>query len=46
MTLLILWIGLTIGNFIFTFFYDQEWIKAFDRSYFQGIALIVVGVMT
>jgi hypothetical protein len=37
---IIVFLGLTTGNFILQFFRDQDWAVAFERSFFQAIAII------
>jgi len=39
--LFMLWLGLTIGNFIWVLLTTREWRIAFERSYFQAVALIM-----
>jgi len=34
-------VGLTLGNFVFQALAKHEWGKAIERSFFQGIALVV-----
>jgi hypothetical protein len=42
--LMSLFIGLCIGNFLFQLVIGQDFMKAFDRSWFQGAALVAVWI--
>lgn len=39
-TLILLFVGLAISNFVYQAFKEQEWDKAIERSWFQVIALV------
>ncbi len=39
-------IGLIIGNFIYAGFVSFNWESAFERSFFQSIAIMTVAVIT
>lgn len=41
-SLLLLWFGLGIGNFAWAALTAWDWKEAFERSFFQGIALLAV----
>ena len=43
--LFMLWLGLTIGNFIWVLLTTREWLIAFERSYFQAAALITAYIV-
>lgn len=38
--LFMLWIGFTIGNFLWMWLTTKDWKGAFDRSYFQAAILL------
>lgn len=38
---IILMIGLAMANFLWEAMTDKDWERAFERSYFQGWALLV-----
>lgn len=40
-----LFIGLAAGNFVFQVFTNQNWMVAFDRSFFQFVALFSVWIV-
>jgi hypothetical protein len=39
--ILVLWLSLVIGNFLWQFFGDANWPIAIERSYFQAVALLL-----
>jgi hypothetical protein len=42
MNLFFVWFWLTIGNVAYQVFGAHDWSAAFDRTYFQGIAILGV----
>ena len=46
MTLKMILFWLVVGNYAYQFFGNQNWMEAFDRSYFQAIALVGVWFAT
>lgn len=38
---LVLWLGLSLGNFTYQAFNQRNWGRAAERSYYQGFALLV-----
>lgn len=44
--LFLYWIGLTIGNYISVYFSHKNYKIAQDISFFQGVAYIVIWVMS
>ncbi|HSW90014.1 MAG TPA: hypothetical protein VLH19_04040 [Patescibacteria group bacterium] len=35
-------VGLASGNYLWQAFHDQKWSVAFERSYFQALAIVFV----
>jgi hypothetical protein len=42
MKLALLFIGLSVGNFLYSFFVGGDYDVALERSFFQGVALLCV----
>jgi hypothetical protein len=41
-TLFGMWIGISAGNYLYQAANQELWMRAFERSYFQGAALFCV----
>jgi len=46
MKLFLLWLGLATGNFLYQLFNKRQWSVAFERSFFQGVALLLAHIIT
>ncbi len=46
MNFIIIFITLALSNYLFQLVFDRDWMKAFDRTFFQGIALFYVWWVT
>lgn len=44
--LLLSWIGLSVGNFIYAWADQQGTEHAFERSFFQGVAFLMAWIIT
>ena len=38
--LIVVWLGLSVGNFAYEAMFDHEWGVDAERSFFQGIAIL------
>lgn len=45
MKIFYIWIGLVIGNYLYQFFDNKNWIEAFKISYFQGIFVLAIKLL-
>ena len=42
--LIAIWVGLTIGNYVYQYFTKKDWKKAYDISYNQIVPFVVIGI--